>query len=108
MALMKIKVATWEYLDSEGRRRRAYFDDTVDLTEAEVERAEKAGVFAAGRVAPEAAEEADGGADEAAVDSMPLQAAPKAAWVEYAVSRGVERAEAEALSKADLRARLMG
>ena len=32
----------------------------------------------------------------------PSQGDPKAAWVEYAVSQGVDRAEAEKASKADL------
>ncbi|WP_063039717.1 hypothetical protein [Nocardia pseudovaccinii] len=36
--------------------------------------------------------------------SRPLQAAPKEVWVEYAVSRGVDRAAAEAMTKADLQA----
>ncbi|GII63550.1 hypothetical protein Skr01_36350 [Sphaerisporangium krabiense] len=34
--------------------------------------------------------------------SRPPQSAPKAAWVDYAVSQGADRGEAEATSKADL------
>ncbi|MBF6326772.1 MULTISPECIES: hypothetical protein [Nocardia] len=36
----------------------------------------------------------------------PKQAAPKEAWVEYAVARGMSEAEADALTKAELIARL--
>ncbi|MBF6399779.1 hypothetical protein IU438_28835 [Nocardia cyriacigeorgica] len=36
----------------------------------------------------------------------PKQAAPKEAWVEYAVARGMSEAEAEDLTKAELIARL--
>lgn len=35
-------------------------------------------------------------------DGRPPKAGAKGAWVEYAVSRGLDRAEAEALSKEDL------
>ncbi|WP_159025971.1 hypothetical protein [Prescottella equi] len=45
MALKKIRVAVWEYHTDEGKRRRGYFGDTVDLTDAEIERGTAAGVF---------------------------------------------------------------
>lgn len=43
----EVRVAVWEYRDAEDRRRRAYFGDTVELSEDEYARAERAGVFAA-------------------------------------------------------------
>ena len=46
---------------------------------------------------------ADDADPAAAVDNPPpAKAAPKADWVDYAVSRGWDRDEAEATSKADL------
>lgn len=40
-----VTVAIWEYRNAEGRRRRAYRGDVVELTADEVERGERAGVF---------------------------------------------------------------
>ncbi|WP_433703642.1 hypothetical protein [Prescottella equi] len=45
MVLKKIRVAVWEYHTEEGKRRLCYFGDSVDLTEAEIERGTAAGVF---------------------------------------------------------------
>lgn len=33
-----VTAATWEYVTAEGKRRRAFFGDTVQLTDEEVER----------------------------------------------------------------------
>jgi hypothetical protein len=45
MATKQIRVALWEYTNAEGKRRKAFFGDIVDLPDDEVERGEKAGVF---------------------------------------------------------------
>jgi hypothetical protein len=45
MAEKEIRVAVWEYHDADGKRRRAWFGQTVDLTEDEIARGEAAGVF---------------------------------------------------------------
>lgn len=45
MARKKIRVAIWEYRNDDGKRRHAYFGDVVDLSDDEVERGSRAGVF---------------------------------------------------------------
>ncbi|WP_433592312.1 hypothetical protein [Nocardia sp. CA-145437] len=52
----------------------------------------------------------EGQADEqpAAVPARPLKAAPKDAWVAYAVSRGMTEAEADAMTRAELVAKFAG
>ena len=122
----EVRVAIWEYRDAEGRRRRAYFGNVVELTEDEYTRAERAGVFAARPVSvveDSAAPDGDAGAAELGegegegeggeqqdpggdADPGELQrpklAAVKDLWVEYAVSRGMDRARAEDMTKAEL------
>ncbi|SLJ42928.1 Uncharacterised protein [Mycobacteroides abscessus subsp. abscessus] len=112
----KILVATWEYLDADGKRRRAFFGDIVRLTDAEVDRAQAAGVFAAAAAAHEdpapagddGAASGDGGTEAPqdpgaqAGGERPKKAASKATWVAYAVSRGMDEAEAKAMNRDDL------
>lgn len=40
-----ITAATWEYLTPEGKRRRAFFGDTVELTDEQAERGFKVGAL---------------------------------------------------------------
>lgn len=40
-----ITVAVWEYRNAEGKRRRGYHGDVVQLTADEVERGEREGIF---------------------------------------------------------------
>lgn len=102
----QIRVALWEYRNADGKRRLAYFGDSVDLTPDEYERAEKAGVFdivvpaATEPTAPPAA------ATETKVVARPAKAHAKELWVEYAVSKGWDRAVAEDTNKKDLVAAL--
>lgn len=110
----KVLVATWEYLDADGLRRRAFFGDIVRLTDAEVDRAQAAGVFAAAAREDRAPAGDDGaasgeGGTEAPQDpgaqaggERPKKAASKATWVAYAVSRGMDEAEAKAMNRDDL------
>lgn len=139
MAKKTVQVATWEYRDGKGRRRRAYYGDVVDLSVAEVKRAKAAGVLGdfdkpaqkpAPRRSPAApAAEADPVLPESLADDetddldgldagtptsddgvpaadgeveRPKQVAPKSAWVEYAVSTGLDREDAEEMDKHDL------
>lgn len=46
MPTRTLDVALWEYRDHYGRRRRAYYRETFELTDAEAERGERAQVFA--------------------------------------------------------------
>lgn len=112
----KVLVATWEYLDADGKRRRAFFGDIVRLTDAEVDRAQAAGVFAAAAAAHEdpapvgddGAASGEGGTEALqdpgaqAGGERPKKAASKATWVAYAVSRGMDEAEAKAMNRDDL------
>ncbi|AHJ86292.1 hypothetical protein 32HC_14 [Mycobacterium phage 32HC] len=45
MATRTVKVATWQYRDSKGRRHRAYFGDEIELPKDEIERGDRLGVF---------------------------------------------------------------
>lgn len=146
MAKKVVRVAVWEYLNKQKKRRLAYFGDEVDLSAAEVKRGEAAGVFdqpvpvdpsadaavsavdqtvvVADDVPAAAADTADSddladlgdaGADDGAAASddgadakadvvvleKPLNTAPPEAWVEYAVSKGFDRAEAEKMVAED-------
>lgn len=49
----EVRAAVWAYRTAAGRRRVAYFGDVVDLTEAEHERADRAGVLTPEPVADE-------------------------------------------------------
>ena len=95
MPTRTLGVALWNYRDDDGRKRRALFGQRFELPEDEVARGERAGVFA-----PEA--ETTGVSTATDTPSAPKQAALKAAWLEYAVTIGMDRAETDAMSKADL------
>lgn len=45
MATRTVKVALWDYRDANGKRRRAYFGDEVDLPKREIDRGTQQGVF---------------------------------------------------------------
>lgn len=45
MAKRVVKAALWEYRDADGKKHRAFFGDRVELTEDEIERGERQGVF---------------------------------------------------------------
>lgn len=45
MATRTVKVATWQYRNAKGQRRRAYFGDEIELPKDEVERGDREGVF---------------------------------------------------------------
>ncbi|WP_156296390.1 hypothetical protein [Mycobacterium paragordonae] len=95
MPTRTLGVALWNYRDDDGRKRRALFGQRLELPEDEMARGERAGVFA-----PEA--ETTGVSTATDTPSAPKQAAPKAAWVDYAETIGIERADADAMSKPDL------
>lgn len=96
MIARTVAVALWHYRDTTDRVRRAHYGQVVDLADvqpADTERAERLGVF---RGNPQKSN-----ADTPALEK-PAVRAPKDEWVEYAVSRGVNQGEAEAMSKAEL------
>ena len=134
MALYKLVSTRWDEPSSDRevgfvRRRRG---DVFEVPEGEVDRLLRAGAIvpadaaADSKVAPTdeiapAVEEPDeptpdkdepdttpDSAPETPVVPLdrPKQAAPKPAWVAYAVSRGMDRAAAEALDKRELIAEL--
>ena len=92
MTTRTVAVALWRYRDGTGKRRRAHHGQTVDLDDVQPsdrERAERLEVFE-----PESQAGATGG--------QPKQAAVKAEWVDYAESLGIDRAQADAMTKPDL------
>ncbi|MCV7005654.1 hypothetical protein [Mycobacterium gordonae] len=99
MPTRTLGVALWNYRDGDGRRRRALFGQRFELSEDELARGERADVFAP---EPEPAAAPGPAAPTGAAPLPPKQAAPKAAWVDYAEAIGIERAEAHAMSKPDL------
>lgn len=122
----EIRAAVWAYRTAAGHRRLAYFGDVVELTDEEHARAERAGVlsqldpFAVATPPPVTVVDDDGEAvhDEASGDApepaqqsgepaaaeapRPIQSGPKSAWVDFAVSKGATREEAEAATKQEL------
>jgi len=112
-----IRVAVWEYLDHEGKRRFAYFGDVVDLLDSEIARGEQVEAFGADLTLSDLADQPDPStkaevpaeqpafpADPGTATSdtppasdvkleRPKNAAPKPEWVEYAAWRGVDGVE---------------
>jgi hypothetical protein len=71
--------------------------------ETEIARLIKAGAIEAGGApTTEVVAAADADQAQSADGDRPPKAGPKAAWVQYAVSRGFDHAEAEAMTKEDL------
>ncbi|WP_157126983.1 hypothetical protein [Rhodococcus sp. p52] len=122
---------TWR--SSNARGNRAFSGDIIDVGAAEAKRLRKIGAAVDYKTAavpvqtPASGEGADAdvqmpdanaadpvanpdGVDlseaGAGVVERPLQSAPKATWVAYAMSRGIDKAEAESLSRPELIARL--
>ncbi|ORL00995.1 hypothetical protein A6F56_01205 [Prescottella equi] len=97
MALKKIRVAVWEYHTDEGKRRRGYFGDTVDLTDAEIERGTAAGVFDQPEPESTAPQPEPVGDDPAPAPADPAADAPRRPratatiekWIAYAQAVGV-------------------
>lgn len=84
-----------------GPLKRYRRGDTVTgLSAGDVERLVKAGAIVSASQ-PEAAPAERPESAEASAE-RPKQVAPKAEWVEFAVSQGAVRDEAEALTKAEL------
>jgi hypothetical protein len=82
-----LDVALWEYRDDSGRKRRAYYRQTFDLSEAEVARGERAGVFA---LSPRAVD-------------LPAKSSTNRELIDWLVTNaGAPRAEIKGLTKAEL------
>jgi hypothetical protein len=80
---------------------RAAAEEAVSAEQEAVEAAEAARQAEVEAVEARSAVEAAGG-DDVIQAVRPPRAAAKAAWVDYAVSQGADRGEAEAMSKEDL------
>ena len=104
MAEKTIRVAVWEYLNAEGKRRLAYFGDTVEIPESEIAKGELVDAFGIDSVAPDDDAEAEPEPATNAVEvepavpaspaagDRPKNAAPKPIWEAYALKRGIENA----------------
>lgn len=91
MATRTLGVAFWEYRDTAGRRRRAFYRDTFDLPASEAERGDRAAVFINGDNTPPVAR------------SLPPKTATKAALVDWlARNREVDPGVVRGLTKAQL------
>lgn len=113
METVEISVAVVTYR-VDGARRKAFSGDVIEVDAAEAARLRSIGAVA------ETTSEADDDEtepdepvtesddDEPAAEPVerPKQAAPKTAWVDYAIATGMDRAEAEALDKRELIAAL--
>lgn len=98
MPTRTLGVALWNYRDDDGRRRRALYGQQFDLPEDEIARGERAGVFAP---EPEPVPER-GSVSVDTPSGLPRLTALKPAWVDYAETIGIDRAEAEAMTKPEL------
>ncbi|WP_084865876.1 hypothetical protein [Prescottella equi] len=110
MARKKIRVALWEYRNADGKRRLCYFGDTVELTDAEIERGTAAGVFDQPEpelVVVDDAEPAP--SDDAAAPAAPAADAPRRPratatiekWAAYAKVRGIDADKVDAMESKD-------
>lgn len=127
-----LTAATWEYVTAGGLRRRAFFGDTVELTDDEVERGLRVGAIGVELPAedePAEDETAEGESDSAEPDSgtggededpaepqggdgaeaqlradgRPLKVAKHAVLVDWLMAHGTyDRGELEAQDKDDL------
>lgn len=87
MATRTLGVALWEYRDRHGRRRRAYYRETFELPDSEVERGERAEVFVPNESVPD----------------RPTKASTNRELIEWLVEhRGADRDAIKGLTKAAL------
>ena len=105
MATVTIAHALFTWREN-GDHRIAYHGDVVDIPDDVVDEYTRFGAFAVEPTPepeplPTPAAEEPAPADPALL-SPPMNTAPKAAWVEYAVAKGYDRDEAEAANKPDL------
>lgn len=116
----KVMVGLVSYTDADGVPQTAMLGERVDLGPKDLERLERLeavgpvddDVVAIGGLLPPAPPVAEAEAGtllepdraESSVDDegRPPQVAAKGVWVDYAVGRGMDRAEAEAMTKQEL------
>lgn len=99
MARKKIRVAVWEYRNDEGKRRLAYFGDSVELPESEIARGTAAGAFDQPEP-PAPAPDAEPDADQPPADEIkeptvdqprrPRATATAEKWAAYAKAIGID------------------
>ncbi|AOT25752.1 hypothetical protein SEA_TORTELLINI_7 [Mycobacterium phage Tortellini] len=94
--------------DQAGRTHHRYYGEIVEWLPADqakhlLDLGMVAKVGGAADPEPEVDDEPDDGEPQPRADGeMPLRAAPKADWVKYAVAKGADPVEAEALNKTEL------
>lgn len=112
MAKKTVRVAVWEYRNAEGKRRLAYFGDSVDLTEDEIARGEAVDAFGADEPEvvetdedPDTETDSEVVAEPAALPAesvrRPRSTATVEKWVEYAKAVGIPAADIEAMDNKD-------
>lgn len=90
MPTRTLDVALWDYRDHDGRKRRAHYRETFELPESEVERGERAAVFA-----PSPQVDAD--------QDQPLRTSTNPVLIDWLVEhRGDDRDTIKGLTKAEL------
>jgi predicted Ser/Thr protein kinase len=85
--------------DQEGRQHHSYEGDKISWLSAE-----QAKYFLDEKLVVKDGAAAEPEADESEDDGAPAKAATKSEWVDFAVAKGYDRDEVEALSKADIQA----
>lgn len=101
MPTRTLGVALWEYRDQDGRRRRAYYRDTFDLPDSEVERGERAGVFALTEVSRFVGLSEEGEPSFESID-WPKPSDSKAVWLAFGTEFGFDETSAEGTTKPTL------
>lgn len=113
-----VRVALLTYKDADGHARTALRGQQVELEGSELERALSLDAVTDGEVEPAPGpvrepilpvDPQDAGAlnepGSADAPERPTDRASKASWVEFAVAQGMDRTEAESLSRDELAAR---
>lgn len=110
MPARTLDVALWDYRDHDGRTRRAFYGQTIELPEDEEQRGQRAGVFVP---TPMASPDHDGSTEVVIVADndgtlrvgladLPAKSAAIAVWRTFAEQIGLDPKHIEALTKAQL------
>jgi hypothetical protein len=100
MPVRTLDVALWDYRDEHGRKHRAYYGHQIELTDSEIERGNRAAVFAAQDRIADTGNVADERGPEV---KPPPRVSTNATLVDWLVEhRGAEREDIANLTKAQL------
>jgi hypothetical protein len=101
MTVLTLGVALWEYRNADGRKHRAYYGQQLDVTDAELERGERANVFAA-QTEERGIHQADT-PDDSPDSEPPVRVRTKPVLVEWLVEhRNANRGAMAKLTKGEL------